>query len=199
MSEFKLNEISIINSTENNTEYEHDINDNSENTNINISGILDIDIDMDDVSNSDIEEIDKYNDFDYGIRSKNKSEERKGQRRYKERLIKRYGEKCMFTGKSYSLQACHIKPYSMCKKESKKEIYDVNNGLILKADIHILFDIGQISINPSILKWELTQELLNEDDLKQFDGKEVTMLKDKNKVINYLEYHYNFIFKKIKK
>lgn len=194
MDEFKDN--GIINGIDSKNGTRHSMDKNIENIDI-ID--IDIDINIDDVSNSDIEEVDKYNDFDYEILTKNKSEERKGQRRYKEKLIKRYGEKCMLTSKSYALQACHIKPYSLCKKESKKEIYDVNNGLVLKADIHILFDIGQISINPSTLKWEISEELLNEEDLKQFDGKEMSVLKGKNSVIKYLEYHYNTIYKKIKK
>ena len=44
------------------------------------------------------------------------------------------------------LEAAHIRPYAHEGTNS------VNNGLLLRADIHVLFDLRLLSINPSTKK-----------------------------------------------
>ena len=54
-----------------------------------------------------------------------------------------------------ALEAAHIDKYS--------ESYwnDVKNGLLLRADIHTLFDVFLISINPTNYRMEAAEELRN--------------------------------------
>jgi predicted restriction endonuclease len=40
------------------------------------------------------------------------------------------------------LEACHIKPYSDLKD------YSISNGLLLRSDIHTLFDLNLIKLHP---------------------------------------------------
>lgn len=73
------------------------------------------------------------------------------QSKYRKCLFDKYGSKCMITcvNNKKVLESCHIKPHSEC---TKKEKYDVNNGLIFRADIHILFDDYKFAINPLTLE-----------------------------------------------
>lgn len=72
---------------------------------------------------------------------------RRGQGQFRQQLLEAYGEKCAFS--SYSpkeaLEAAHIIPY--CGAETNH----VTNGLLLRADIHTLFDQNLISIDTSNL------------------------------------------------
>lgn len=49
------------------------------------------------------------------------------------------GGRCMVTGSTVGLQACHIKPFAIC---TAAEAVDVANGICLTASIHALFDSG---------------------------------------------------------
>lgn len=69
---------------------------------------------------------------------------RLGQRKFREALVVAYDGTCAISGSTEvsALQAAHISPYNGSKTNS------VQNGLLLRADIHNLFDLGLISINP---------------------------------------------------
>jgi putative restriction endonuclease len=72
---------------------------------------------------------------------------RRGQKKFRNDLRKRYGDKCIITGCKILdiLEAAHIRPY-----KSKKDNHP-SNGLLLRADIHTLFDLDLIGINPETL------------------------------------------------
>lgn len=67
---------------------------------------------------------------------------RQGQPEFRNRLLSAYGETCAVTGCNVPavLQAAHISPYLGPHSNS------VQNGLLLRADIHTLFDIGLLKI-----------------------------------------------------
>ena len=71
---------------------------------------------------------------------------RQGQPEFKNELISLYGC-CMITGcKDVEvLEGCHIVPYSTSHDNS------MNNGLLLRADIHTLFDRKLIKINQDFI------------------------------------------------
>jgi uncharacterized protein YjbI with pentapeptide repeats len=75
---------------------------------------------------------------------------REGQQEFKEELIKKYGYKCLISGCEIKeiIEAAHIIPYS------KIESHDVANGLLLRVDLHRLFDAHLIAIHP------ITREVL---------------------------------------
>jgi hypothetical protein len=59
---------------------------------------------------------------------------RPGQADFKKRLTKVYGPHCFVTGTTLAVQAAHILPYS------EREEHDLDNGMLLCADLHFLFD-----------------------------------------------------------
>lgn len=80
---------------------------------------------------------------------------REEQSGFRNKLIVAYKGSCAVTGfdASESLEAAHIAPY--CGKESNH----VANGLLLRADIHKLFDLNLIGIDPETLRIVLVPRL----------------------------------------
>lgn len=71
--------------------------------------------------------------------------QRQGQAGFRRMLIKAYRGRCAATGCEVAplLEAAHIHPYRGPKTNS------VQNGLLLRADVHTLFDLGMITISES--------------------------------------------------
>ncbi|MDR0215915.1 MAG: HNH endonuclease [Comamonas sp.] len=70
---------------------------------------------------------------------------RQGQPKFRRQLLDAYEGRCAVTGCEVEavLEAAHIAPYL------GKESNAVQNGLLLRADIHTLFDLGQLKIKPT--------------------------------------------------
>lgn len=68
---------------------------------------------------------------------------RRGQPAFRSSLLEAYGGRCCVTGCDVEevLEAAHIVPH----KDSTN--YEVSNGLLLRSDIHVLFDLGLICID----------------------------------------------------
>lgn len=83
--------------------------------------------------------------------------QRQGQAKFRKKLLEAYNSQCAITdcNVEMALEAAHIFPYKGEKTN------DVSNGLLLRADIHTLFDLYLISINPETLKVELNKQLCN--------------------------------------
>ncbi|WP_372719368.1 HNH endonuclease [Novipirellula sp.] len=73
--------------------------------------------------------------------------QRRGQQKFRKMLLQRYGSRCQITGCTIShiLEAAHIRPYRGPKDNHP------DNGLLLRADIHTLFDLDMIGIHPESL------------------------------------------------
>jgi predicted restriction endonuclease len=69
---------------------------------------------------------------------------RRGQPAFRRKLLKIYGNRCAITGCNAVevLEACHIVPYLGPKTNHP------SNGLVLRADLHTLFDLGLVTIDP---------------------------------------------------
>jgi predicted restriction endonuclease len=69
---------------------------------------------------------------------------RRGQPQFRDALLQAYGSACAVTGTSLPsvLEAAHIIPYN------GPATNHVCNGLLLRSDIHDLFDLRLLSINP---------------------------------------------------
>ena len=65
---------------------------------------------------------------------------------FRKKLIKQWAAKCMVTGIDIEpiLRASHIKAYAECTEVEK---YDLNNGLLLSANIDALFDCHLITFD----------------------------------------------------
>jgi hypothetical protein len=80
---------------------------------------------------------------------------RQGQPAFRRALVRAYGGRCAITGCDVLqvLEAAHIVPYR------GPETNHVTNGLLLRGDLHTLFDLGLISIHPDAKLIVLAQAL----------------------------------------
>jgi putative restriction endonuclease len=71
---------------------------------------------------------------------------RVGQAAFRRLLIDTYSHVCAFTGPQLeeTLQAAHIQPYV------DAESNHVRNGLLLRADMHVLFDLGLLTLSDDL-------------------------------------------------
>jgi predicted restriction endonuclease len=81
---------------------------------------------------------------------------RQGQAQFRRSLLKAYNGKCAVTGCPVVdvLEAAHIKPYLGPYTNS------VQNGLLLRADVHTLFDLGLLRIDADRLTVALASRLI---------------------------------------
>jgi len=80
---------------------------------------------------------------------------RRGQPDFRKKLIAAYKGRCAITGcdAAEALEAAHIIPYT-CPRSNH-----IANGLLLRADIHTLFDLNLVGINPKTTKVALAPDL----------------------------------------
>lgn len=96
------------------------------------------------------EELDKAGEFDPSNSGDGRKKVlrsialRRGQPKFRRALLTAYGFRCAVTGTCIEdvLEAAHIVPYN------GDSTNHVCNGLLLRSDIHALFDLGLLSINP---------------------------------------------------
>lgn len=77
--------------------------------------------------------------------------QRRGQQRFRESLRQRYGDACMISGCTLFdvVEAAHISPYRGIDDQHPE------NGLLLRADLHTLFDLDLLGIEPDALRVHL--------------------------------------------
>lgn len=102
-------------------------------------------------------------------------QQRIGQGAFRVLVTDAYHKRCAATGEKTLpvLQAAHIKPYG------SGGLHSLQNGLLLRADLHILFDRGYLTITPD-LKVEVSQrikeEFTNGRDYYKLHGSELVNL-----------------------
>lgn len=71
-------------------------------------------------------------------------DQRRGQPAFRGKLLAAYGRKCAITGEAAEdvLEAAHIDPYS------ETGCNNLSNGLLLRADLHTLFDLHLLAVDP---------------------------------------------------
>lgn len=112
---------------------------------------------------------------------------RKGQQRFKKELIRAYGGACAMTRCSVLevLQAAHIIGYRGLATNV------VNNGLLLRADVHLLYDRGLLTVSPDDYV-VTTSNRLDSSIYAQLDGTRLTIPNDNSLAPNrdYLSVKY---------
>ncbi|MBD8491537.1 HNH endonuclease [Pseudomonas syringae] len=80
---------------------------------------------------------------------------RQGQGAFRKKILNAYSARCAVTGCAIEalLEAAHIVPYLGA------ETNVVSNGLLLRADIHTLFDLGLLWIEPETMQVGLSAQL----------------------------------------
>lgn len=93
---------------------------------------------------------------------------RQGQSKFRQLLIEAYSCKCAITNfdAEAALEAAHIIPYIETADNHP------SNGLLLRADLHTLFDLNLIVINPKTMKVHISPVLKN-TEYRIFEGKEL--------------------------
>ena len=104
---------------------------------------------------------------------------------FKRDVIERYNNECVISGTDMPCQVCHIKPFNKC---TDKEKYDINNALILRDDIHTLFDKKEIKINPITMIVEISDNIMNNDKRKEYHRFNGIKLSLNKKTLQYLKF-----------
>lgn len=94
---------------------------------------------------------------------------RDGQADFRKRLVAHYGAVCMVTGTAHAsvIDAAHIVPYNGPSTNA------LSNGLLLRKDIHALFDAGLLTIGPDLVVY--VGSGVEDDYYRSLDGKELTL------------------------
>ncbi|NEU82132.1 HNH endonuclease [Nostoc sp. UIC 10630] len=143
-----------------------------------------------------VNEFDPHNITDDRVRVSYPVVRRKGQSKFRHELIEAYKGKCAITGYSVDevLQAAHIIPYL------GSETNHPSNGILLRVDIHILFDKYLLSIHPKNYEVIISPSLCG-TDYEGLSGKKL-LLPDKDRFKPNsiaLEQHYQTFLQKCDK
>jgi putative restriction endonuclease len=97
---------------------------------------------------------------------------RRGQRKFRDALIDAYDGRCAITGCDVLdvLEAAHITPYL------GPATNHVTNGLLLRADLHTLFDMGLIAVDPKT-KYVLVAPSIKDPVYQKLHGKPLRLTK----------------------
>ena len=98
-------------------------------------------------------------------------EQRLGQHEFRSRLLSAYRNQCAISGCAVTevLQAAHIQPVKSAGSHS------VSNGLLLRADLHNLFDRGLITVSDKYIV-NVNPEVCKDPTYRIFDGKRLRTL-----------------------
>lgn len=93
---------------------------------------------------------------------------RRGQPAFRSALMDAYGRRCAITGCAVEdvLEAAHIAPYLGGLTNH------VSNGLLLRTDLHTLFDCGLLAIEPRT-RTIVIASALRESSYRKFDGRAI--------------------------
>ncbi len=98
---------------------------------------------------------------------------RQGQPEFRKRLLKVYNNRCAISGCDCpdALEAAHIRPYK------GRQTNNIRNGLLLRSDIHTLFDLGKMRID-SDYTVRVSQDLLA-TVYRKFHNHQITLPRDR--------------------
>ena len=84
---------------------------------------------------------------------------RRGQAQFRRILLAIYGQRCCISGCGIQvvLEACHIESHAA------NGLNSIGNGILLRSDLHTLFDEGYLYIEPNSLRVHIHPELENSD------------------------------------
>ncbi|WP_143138797.1 HNH endonuclease signature motif containing protein [Lentzea waywayandensis] len=101
-----------------------------------------------------------------GGRRESKTKARNGQGGFRKKLIQRYGHVCAITGPCPAevLQAAHLRNFA------EHETHNLAEGVLLRADVHLLFDNDLLAVDPTTWRVVLAPSLSDYPAYTQFDG-----------------------------
>lgn len=122
---------------------------------------------------------------------------RLGQGSFRILLTDMYKRRCAITGERTLpvLDAAHIKPYNLLAR------HELSNGLLLRSDLHRLFDDGYITVDPMDRKIVVSKRIREEfENGKEYYRLEGTALREPSQILHRplsanLEFHAYNIFR----
>ncbi|WP_145883039.1 HNH endonuclease signature motif containing protein [Streptomyces sp. BK340] len=110
---------------------------------------------------------------------------RRGQDAFRKALVREYGMFCAVTGPTpaEALEAAHLRPFAVTEQ------HHVEEGLLLRADIHRLFDSGLLAIGPNLLV-SIAPSLLGYTGYRALHGTPLRIPKDAPLNRRVIEEHY---------
>jgi putative restriction endonuclease len=123
--------------------------------------------------------------------------QRLGQRAFRAVVLETYGRRCAVTGSRIrpALEAAHVRPLD------KGGEHRVDNGLLLRSDLHRLFDAGYIGVDPSYrlhVSRRLRDEFSNGEQLYAMANQPIAVPVRRVDRPNheFLEWHLDVVFKR---
>lgn len=103
-----------------------------------------------------------------GGRRERKTKARNGQGGFRKKLIQRYGHVCAITGRCPAevLQAAHLRDFA------EHETHNLDEGVLLRADVHLLFDNDLLAVDPTTWRVVLAPSLSEYPAYSRLDGVE---------------------------
>ncbi|MFI2710978.1 HNH endonuclease [Micromonospora sp. NPDC018662] len=122
--------------------------------------------------------------------------QRLGQQSFKAVVLGAYGRRCAITGNKVQpvLQAAHIRPLPAGGE------HRIDNGMLLKSDVHILFDRGYLGVDPKyrlMVSPRLRSEFGNGDQFYAKAGSVIELPERRvdRPAAEFLEWHLDTVFK----
>ena len=121
---------------------------------------------------------------------------RLGQGAFRLKVTDIYARKCAVTGERTlpALEAAHIRPYSDGGR------HDASNGLLLRRDVHSLFDAGYVTVNPSLrleVSRSIREQFSNGRHYYQMHGSKiyVPLRPEDRPNVEFLNWHNEHVYK----
>ena len=121
---------------------------------------------------------------------------RLGQGAFRVMITNAFDRRCAVTGERTLpvLEAAHIKPFNLVQR------HDLSNGLLLRSDLHTLFDRGYVTVSEDLrveVSRRLREEFENGRDYYKYHGHvlaSVPPLPDERPAPSFLQWHNNRVF-----
>ena len=110
---------------------------------------------------------------------------RRGHHQFRSALLAAYDYRCAISGCDIVevLEATHIRPYR------QRHTNEVHNGILLRADLHTLFDLGLIAINNLTV---LVHDFIRRNGYEQFHNQELNIPADPENAPSYSSLRHHF-------
>lgn len=111
--------------------------------------------------------------------------QRKNQSKFKLNLLKKYNSQCLISKIKIPelIEAAHIYPHS------KSGQNNVANGILLRSDLHILFDYGLLSINPENFN-VIIDKFLEKTEYQKFHDLKVDLPEESKEFLRLKQSHF---------
>jgi hypothetical protein len=104
-------------------------------------------------------------------RTKRAIKERPGQVKFRAELMQAYGNRCCITDcpVAAALEGAHIDPFENATHDHP------TNGILLRRDLHRLFDVDLVAVNPRTMRVEFAPELRLYRPYRELHGRRVRL------------------------